>query len=300
MSHRSYKHNRTVNKEGKEFSTVGKDFFVEGKEISIEDNQNQNQTYNILNELKDYMFDYKNLRLITKHNIDFVSLNNVSMSKKQKDKNKEYVKPSIIKRDTTYKPTQKDSLFWCFYIIKYGFSKYEMEIGNQHFVIEKQEKIKYIEMLRENKYKDILKTHKIKPLTSIEDNLANQDRISIKTFFALCVIENINIILIDKRKLYETIMTDDPKIHVIQRNSLTHENYIELDVLPETINTYRETYYKMTTFDVSLKTMASYKLDELLELCKKLNIDTNTDTKTDTNNKRVTKKDIYELLVLNF
>jgi hypothetical protein len=303
MSHRSYKHNRPVNKEGKEFSTVGKEFSTVGKEFStvgkeFSIEEKQNQTYNILNELKDYMFDYKNLRLITKHNIDFVSLNDISISKnnKQKDKNKEYVKSSIIKKDTTYKPTQKDSLFWCFYIIKYGFSKYEMEIGNQHFVIEKQEKIKYIEMLRENKYKDILKTHKIKPLTSIEDNLANHDRISIKTFFALCVIENINIILIDKRKLYETIMTDDLKIHVIQRNSLTHENYIELDVLPESINTYRETYYKMTTFDVSLKTMASYKLDELLELCKKLNID----TKPDTNNKKVTKKDIYELLVLNF
>ncbi len=284
MAHRSYKDNRTVNKERKDFSTVEK----------------QNQTYNILNELKDYMFDYKNLRLITKHNIDFVSLNDMSISNNNnnKQKNKEYVKSSIIKRDTTYKPTQKDSLFWCFYIIKYGFSKYEMEIGNKHFVIEKQEKIKYIEMLRENKYKDILKTHKIKPLTSIEDNLANEDRISIKTFFALCVLENINIILIDKRKIYESIMTDDPKTFVIQRNSLTCDNYIELDVLPETINTYRETYYKMTTFDVSLKSMASYKLDELLELCKKLNINTNTDTNNVT--KRVTKKDIYELLVLNF
>lgn len=283
--------------------------------VSKVDNDEKDQWYNILNELKDYMFDYKNLRQFTKHNIDFVSLtdgvSNKNFLKGPQKNNKSTLisTPTMIKFESIYKPKKKDSLFWCFYIIKYGISKYEMEIGNQYFIIEKQEKIKYIELLRENKNKDLLKNHKIKPLTQLEDDLANQDRISIKTFFALCIVENINIILIDKRKLYESIIIDDQKIHIVHRNSETYEHHIQLDILPENINTYIELYYKMPSFDNGLKSLSSYKLDELLELCKKFNINVNSesnqDNKLNQNSdnkpiKRLTKKDIYELLVLNF
>jgi hypothetical protein len=51
-------------------------------------------------------------------------------------------------------------------------------------------------------------------------------------------------------------------------------------------------------FDSGLKSMTSYKVDELLELCKKFNIDT-TNTAESTK-KKLAKKDIYELLVQNF
>ena len=51
----------------------------------------------------------------------------------------------------------------------------------------------------------LLKINKIKPLSELEDDLANKSRISIKTFFALCVIEKMNILLVDKRKIYESI-----------------------------------------------------------------------------------------------
>jgi len=264
-----------------------------------------NTDYNILNDLKDYMLDNKNILQFTKHNID--SHNNQN---KQPDKCKLETKgqgikgtqivpnykqkPIQLNRELHYKPRQKDSLFWCFYILKNGISKYEMEIGNQHFVVEKQEKFKYIDMIRKNK--DIIKMHKIKPLTFLEDDLANSEIISIKTFFALCVLEKINIILVDKRKIYETIMTDDVKIHIVHRNSVTHEHYIELDATSEAIQVYRDTYYKMTDFDGGVKSMSYYKVDELLDLCKKLNIHTNSKTI----NKKLSKKDIYELLVLHF
>lgn len=250
-----------------------------------------------------YMFDCKNLRQFTKHNIDFLqeSQSFVSLSdhrpvheNKKCFKDKTVSVTKIDLKSNIYKPKQKDSLFWCFYILKHGFSKYEMEVGNQHFQIEKQEKFKYIDQIRKTCNKDLLKMHKIKPLTLIEDDLANQERISVKTFFALCIIENINIILIDKRKIYEVLTTDDPKINIIHRNSITYEHHIELNILPETINMYKETYYKMTNFDVSLKSIASYKVEELLEMCKKLDINVTND------NKKKSKKDIYELLVQNF
>ena len=268
-------------------------------------NQNQKEN-NIVFDIEPFtkhMLDGKNLRQFTKHSIEFSSIKEPIKEPKRETKGltretkgltrETKEQPVTIKIDF-YKPKQKDSLFWCFFILKYGFSKYEMEVGNQHFQIEKQEKFKYIDQIRKTCNKDLLKMHKIKPLTLLEDDLANQERISVKTFCALCIIENINIILIDKRKIYEVLTTDDPKINIIHRNSITYEHQIEVDILPETISMYKETYYNMPNFDVSLKSMASYKVDELLELCKKLDINITND------NKKQSKKDIYELLVQKF
>ena len=171
-----------------------------------------------------------------------------------------------------------------------------MEINNQYFVVEKNQKFKYIELLRKNK--DLLKLHKIKPLTQLEDDLANKDKISPKTFFALCILENINVLLVDKRKVYELLINDSP-INIVHRNNETYYHSIELDVTEKMCNKYRETYYKLTNFDTTLKSIGSYKLQDLTELCEKLNIIIE-DHKDKTLKQKMTKKDIYELLVMNY
>jgi hypothetical protein len=291
---------------------------------------NTSKKMDILSDLQDYMFTSKNIDRYTKHIITFnktdneiilpkssltnikqiIDKNFVSKTQINEDKVKKandpykVVKPNKYerKKETVYRPRQKDSLFWCFYILKNGFSNYEMEINNQYFVVEKNEKFKYIDLLRKNK--DILKIHKIKPLTQLEDELANKDKISPKTFFALCVLENINILLVDKRKVYELLCTDIDSVHpinVVHRNHENYEHWIELDVTKETIDKYRETYYNVTSFDTTLKSIGSYKLEELIELCKKLNINIEEyKNKQLLDKKKVTKKDIYELLVLNY
>jgi hypothetical protein len=270
----------------------------------------------IIDILQDYMFTAKNLIRYTKHIIQKPKLSkpkqksiNSFDNKYKKDKENPTLKK--IPCEKIYKPKQKDSLFWCFYILKHGYSNYEMEINNQYFVIEKKEKFRYIEMLRNNK--NILKIHKIKPFTELEDDLANKDKISIKTFFALCILENINVLLVDKRKIYEITCIDVDETHpinIVHRNSYTLEHHIELNVTNEMINNYRENYYKMSNFDSTLKAMASYKLDELIDLCKKLdiqlpsennNIITNNSISNFYNNKKkFLKKDIYQLLVSNY
>ena len=258
----------------------------------------------IITELQDYMLTSKNISTFNKNIFTQVRDTNVQNQKHVnkliiKDKDKEV--PCKKVNNNIYKPHHHDSLFWCFYILKYGFSKYEMEVGNQYFTIEKTEKFKYIETLRKNK--DILKINKIKPFTDLEDDLANKTRISIKTFFALCIIENLNILLVDKRKIYESINNDNPEIHVIHRNGVTYEHHIELNIAANDLSTIQNTYYKMSGFETNLKSMTSYKVDELLELCKKLDINvtnTNATTNDTTNKKKLNKKDIYELLIQNF
>jgi hypothetical protein len=261
-----------------------------------------------IEELQDYMFTSKNLTRYTKHminnkpvnvkNKDYITSNTENKYIKKQFKETQ-LKPKNIISEKVYKPKQKDSLFWCFYILKHGYSNYEMEINNQYFVIEKTEKFKYIDMLRKNK--DLIKLHKIKPFTELEDDLANKDKISVKTFFALCILENINVLLVDKRKIYEIICIDiDDKhpVNIVHRNSINLEHHIELNITDNILNNYRNSYYKMPNFDSSLKAMGSYKLEELIDLCKKLDINigiTNNDDK-----KKKTKKDIYQLLVLNY
>jgi hypothetical protein len=275
---------------------------------------------NLMYELEDYMFTSKNINRYTKHMIQNVtepksSRKNIEqINKEQINKeqiNKEQINKRVVplkekKKETMYRPKQKDSLFWCFYILKNGFFNYEMEINNQYFVVEKNEKFKYIEILRKNK--DILKIHKIKPFTELEDDLANKDKISIKTFVALCIFENINILLVDNRKIYEFLFDEKNPIHIVHRNNKTYEHSIELDTTNEIIQKYRDTYYKINNFESTLKSMASYKLDELIELCNKLNINIeeykncqkDVEKDVEKGKKKMTKKDIYNLLVLNY
>lgn len=161
-------------------------------------------------------------------------------------------------------------------------------------------------MLRDKANKDLMKINKIKPMSEIEDDLANKERISVKTFFALCIMEKINVLLVDNRKIYQSMNNDSPTINVIHRNSKTFENYIELNVTNSSIENYKETYYNVVGFEDGLKSISSYKVDELHELCKKLKIDilnsnsndtTNDNNDTKTNNKKMSKKSLYELIV---
>ena len=170
-----------------------------------------------------------------------------------------------------------------------------MEVGSQYFTVEKTEKFKYIELFREKESKDILKMNKIKPLSELEDDLANKDRISIKTFFALCIIEKINVLIVDKRKIYHSMNNDTKEVNVIHRNSESLDHHIELNVTESCLTNLKDTYYNVTGFDNNLKSMTSYKVDELVDLCKKLNIPVSND-----GTKKLAKKDIYELLVQNF
>ena len=107
--------------------------------------------------------------------------------------------------------------------------------------------------------------------------------------------------LIDKRKIYEVTCIDidnNHPVNIVHRNSITFEHHIELDNTDDVLNNYRNTYYKMNSFDSSLKAMTSYKLEELLDLCKKLDI--NIEIMKNDEKKKKSKKDIYQLLVLNY
>jgi hypothetical protein len=110
--------------------------------------------------------------------------------------------------------TNFDTLFWCFYILKHGYDKYEIILQTLSTIIEKQMKIEYIQQIRLNK--SVLNTtiHKSKPFSYYEDQLANMEHIDLYTFFLLCHLENVNILYIVNKCFYSTYDIEEPYIDI--------------------------------------------------------------------------------------
>jgi len=189
-------------------------------------------------------------------------------------------------------PKEVDGLFWCFYVISRGFAAYEYP-GATSFANEKAEKFKLIEKLRTTK--QALKCKKIKNVKEdVEDELANKSKIGMKTFIALCIAENINVLFINKRKCFELVFDEDAAFHVVHKYDNPEKYCYEMNCSPDDLKKYRTTFFNWESMDKPIKAMSSYKTDELLELCKRLGLD----EKVDNLNKK-TKKDLYELLICN-
>ncbi len=230
--------------------------------------------------LQDYMFTSKMLVRSQK------TMQLYQQTKKKNTVEKKEEKPM---KDSFFRPKEKDALFWCYYVIKNGEAAYEYP-NVSSFVNEKALKFKCVDLLRLHKQE--LKTHKIKNIKEVcEDELVNRERIGIKTFIALCVVENINVMYIEKRKCHEMICEEGAPIHVIHcLDKQTHKYAYEMETTSAKLQEYRNKYFAWENLDKPIKAMSSYKSEELKDLCNQLGIDTTTLVKQ-------TKKELYELLV---
>jgi len=204
-------------------------------------------------------------------------------------------------------PNETDSLFWCFYIMKNGYEAYEV-LGKINVVLEKKIKIDYIELLRKNK--QIIKTAKIAPLTHIESQLLNESRIDIKTFLILCVFEKLNVLYLHKKTYFlldfngtqldenqesgtNTTPDEYSSMHVLKRMDEPLKYGVFENEISENITNYANTFYKIENLSKPIKAISSYKVNELLDIAKKFDINTvNNATK-----KQKTKQEIYECIV---
>jgi hypothetical protein len=284
--------------------------------------QNENIDYNIVvNKLQDYMLNEDKIETAIKNKI-ISSKNDKSNYKNKKSDEKLNEEPNKVlqdkpdKTESLFFPMEKDSLFWCFYIMKNGEAKYEM-IDFKNLIVEKKIKIEYVEKLR--KEKQLLKTYKFATLTHIENQLANEQQIDINTFFTLCVLENLNVFYINKNTYFELLMNDTSAIHLIKksfnngnvngnrngngngnrnRNNTYTANYgykIE-NKEGEEITNYKNEFYKIDNIDKPIKSISAYKVQELTDFCNKLSIETiNNETK-----KHKNKNELYESLIQYF
>ena len=199
-----------------------------------------------------------------------------------------------------FTPSQSNSLFWCFYIIYNGFASYEYE--SNYFTAEQQFKIQTIEKVKKGEGKTSLKEHKISK-TCFESGLLGATNINAKTLYALCLCYNLNIFYIYKNTYYEMISSIEKPIHIIKYNAETNNYSICLPVdinATETLSKHseyiektKEKYWKLDSLDKPLRSVTAYSVQDLVNICSKLEIDVTCET----TNKKKTKTELYSAIL---
>ena len=126
------------------------------------------------------MLTYLKYKVIKSKNVES---KNVEYKNYSKDNNQ-------LNKNSLFIPKEEDTLFWCYYIMSAGDSSYEM-MNVKNSLIAKQLKINYVDKIRTNK--QTIKIYKFDTITNIENNLANENNINIKSVMSLCAIDKINI-----------------------------------------------------------------------------------------------------------
>jgi len=196
-----------------------------------------------------------------------------------------------------------DKLFWIFYKIINNFSDIDLEHINS-FKIIKEFKISSVEKVKSQK--NILKDFKIQK-SAVEDDLTNNEKISFKTFHALCVLYLVNVILIRDNNTYCVLCTNsDEKVINLQnykvlkitnvKMSLEFNNFdIELvnnSITEEEFQKILKSYYVIENIEKPLKAFSNYKLDDLVSIAEKLNINI-----YDEHAKKKKKQELYENII---
>ena len=217
----------------------------------------------------------------------------------------------------------QDKLFWCFYKLYKNME--DVDIENLNIMKEEKDfKINIVNKIHNNKEtKDLLKKYKFKK-NFIEDELLNNKSITLNTFECLVMLHSMNVFIIKNSNTYtyfnynnndndndndkgkgedESDDENEGKYNSYEKfknyNFITLKNYSSLDnkfeiIIEENvsnlfINNILENYYYLENLDKPIKAFSSYKLDDLIIICNKLNINI-----YNINSKKKTKKQLYE------
>lgn len=249
---------------------------------------------NLIHSLKifslDEMFIEKFLQIQHKEIKKSIDKNEVDKKSIDKKNNNDQI-TKIKPRETFFIPKEKDKLFWCFFIMKNDFIQYEM-IENKNFVLEKKIKIEYVEKIRKDK--QLIKTYKFTSLTNMENNLVNEEKINIGTFLSLCVFENINILYVKNKTYYELLMNDSKEIFIIRE--LEYKKFSMEKNTVDHVDNIKKTLFQLNSIEKPIKAISSYKLQELIDICCKLGIQTINKL----TNKSKNKNELYEEIIQSF
>ena len=227
---------------------------------------------------------------------------NIPLSRVKIDYSKKYSKYNEPFKITNHKNFQ-DKLFWLFYKLINNFQDSDLETLNS-FTIMKDFKFGVVEKLRSQK--NSLKNFKISK-TYVEDDLTNNEKISFKTFHALCILYLINVIILRSNNSYCVLCcNNDEKVYTLQNYKvlqLSNEkmsaqfNNFDVELLngslsEEELQNYLVSYFHIENIEKPLKAFSSYKLDDLTKIAEQLQISIYDET-----GKKRKKQDLYEKIV---
>jgi hypothetical protein len=224
---------------------------------------------------------------------------NIPVSRVEINYSKKYSKYNEPFKITNHKNFQ-DKLFWLFYKIINNFVDSDLESLNS-FTIMKDFKFSVVEKLRSQK--NILKNFKISNLL-VQDDLTNNEKISFKTFRALCILYLINVIILRSNNTYCVLCSNnDEKVYNLQNYKvlkITNEkmsaqfNNFDIELLnasisEEELQSYLSSYFNIENIEKPLKAFSSYNLEDLIIIAQQLGI-----TSYGENGKKKKKQELYQ------
>ena len=199
----------------------------------------------------------------------FLLDNNIDYKKNHENKKKYiYLNNNREIKENNFLISHTDKYFWAFYIFLYSFEDYYLI--NNHFIIEKNFKINNVIKIREEK--DKLKLYKISR-NFIENELVNENKISLKTLNCLALLYNLNIIYIKKRIIYIMNYGNEKIINCKNIIEESDNNINLLNLSEELIQELIDTYYIINNINKSINAISYYKLGDLINIAKKLNLE---------------------------
>ena len=238
----------------------------------------QMSSHNMLKQLDKYSFN--------KQNIQNLLSSEYFEEDKKNDKKKSIKSKNKIKEVDFYIPSEKDSLFWCWFIFKSGFSDYEIN-KEFFFSVEKENKIEFVNKIRNNK--KMLKHMKVR-ISEMEGHFANDSILDITYLEPMLIIEKYNFIYMNEKIYYENITYPGNPTCIVKYFNDVDKYGLFLD--EKKLFDYKDKLFNVDNIKKPVKGISNYKANELRDICKKLNIDImKTPTKTKT------KKELYQLVI---
>ena len=163
----------------------------------------------------------------------------------------------------------KDSLLWAIYIMIYGIEKYET-IEN-HYTESNTFKFALVELLRENK--PVLKANKLK-LNALEESLVHKPFIGLETLQAIALCKHLSVCIVQDRKYYEVANgSSGSGGFIIEKIKGKYVLYVSPDrITAGYLNYIRKNYWLMENISAPIRAMSAYKLQDLVDICNKLNL----------------------------
>ena len=252
----------------------------------------------IIDKTRDYMFTKKNMDAYLSgpwrlRDISTAKTPTKNISSNTTQKGSGSAQMPASSENMIYIPPEKDTLFWCLYIIKYGRNAYNI-LGQHTFREEKREKIKLVELIRQNKA--YVKAQKLR-YKNIEEELVHHPRISLTTFLCLSALQKISVAIIQNRR-YCCSIEDEPVQYFIEDTGDGWGLYtIDTKSTQEKELYCQENFWLIRHWDKQLKGISSYKIAALRDICKRLNLPTKH-ALDNGKQKWVNKTDLYHSIKL--
>jgi len=231
--------------------------------------------------------------------------NVISSDEHKIEESEELSRESHIKKEELYQPKQQDTLFWCLYIMNYGYNDY-LQIAHNYGVKELEEKQNISKFMKENVVRIKNTNYKLTNVAIQEvlsELLTSQKETSLLCLIVMIVYYNINILIINENtKCMLEFWCNKDRIPSI--NNSNEEGDALTYVLYKTdngkyklqyenigsfqINDLKEKYVVLESYNKYIKAISNYKVEELEDMAKKFGVFDET--------KKYKKAELYELV----